>query len=102
MSDTPTREIVKSVREFEVIESDRCKLVEAANKYIEHMVWKQVMPMCSSSVPIGLTELTMDEEATFAAALAFLRREFNGGSSDHTSFEKTVEVEYEGKNKEAT
>ena len=40
--------VSKRVREFEVVESDRIPLVEAANVFVGHIVTKQVMPVLAS------------------------------------------------------
>lgn len=39
----------KQVREFELVDSDRVPLVEAANTFVGHMIQKQVMPAIRST-----------------------------------------------------
>lgn len=82
----------KSSVEHEFIKSDRIELVEQANRFIDHMVTRRVIPTLNSAVGES-PELTEDEEATYRAALSYLRRQFDVGHSDSHSVQKSVEDE---------
>ena len=83
----------KRVHEYEVVVSDRVQLVEAANDFVGHIVWKQVVPVLTSG-PIA-TEIPMSDQETktYNAALHFLQRQFDQGYSTTEPVEKLIETE---------
>ena len=85
--------VTKRVREYDVIESDRMLLVEAANKFVSHMVNKQVLPAISSGLLYSAISLSDSEAKTFDAALQFLQRQFENGYSSTEPHERRVETE---------
>ena len=85
--------VAKRVREFEVVESDRIPLVEAANVFVGHIVTKQVMPVLASG-PIAIEIPMSDQETkTYNSALQFLQRQFEQGYSTTEPVEKLIESE---------
>ena len=83
----------KRVREFEVVESDRIPLVEAANVFVGHIVTKQVMPVLASGAIAVEIPMSDQETRTFNAALHFLQRQFEQGYSTTEPVEKLIETE---------
>lgn len=86
----------KQVREFELVDSDRVPLVEAANTFVNHMIHKQVMPAIRST-ELNVVELPMSEQETrtYDSALRFLQRQFEQGYSISDPQETRVETEHE-------
>ena len=77
----PKKTVAKQVREYEVVESDRIPLVEAANAFVAHIVTKQVLPVLASG-PIAVELPMSDQESkTYDSALRFLQRQFEQGYS---------------------
>lgn len=89
----PKQTTTKRVREFEVVVSDRIRLVESANDFIWHMVNKQVLPCIGSGMLHGEIQLSANEGKTYDAALEFLQRQFEQGYSSTEPHEKRVETE---------
>ena len=85
--------VAKRVREFEVVESDRTPLVEAANVFVGHIVTKQVMPVLASGAIAVEIAMSDQETRTFNAALHFLQRQFEQGYSTTEPVEKLIETE---------
>ena len=83
----------KRVREFEVVESDRIPLVEAANAFVGHIITKQVMPVLASGAIAVEIPMSDQETRTFNAALQFLQRQFEQGYSTTEPVEKLIETE---------
>lgn len=83
----------RRVREYEIVVSDRISLVSAANKFIEHMVTKQLLPAIGSGIIHLEIPLSENEVKTFEAALQFLKRQFDIGHSTTEPHEKRVETE---------
>ena len=92
-SNTPKKTVTKRVREFDVVGSDRMRLVEAANDFVWHIVQKQVLPALSSGVVHADVPLSDNEQKTFDAALNFLQRQFENGYSSTEPHEKRIETE---------
>lgn len=82
----------KRVRENEIIHSDRIDLVVQANRFVESMVNKSVLPKLASGYAPEV-DLTADESLTYRAALDFLRRQFEQGYSEAGHIERRVEAE---------
>lgn len=83
---------MKTVRENEIIHSDRIQLVQQANCFIEEMVNKTTLPKIGSGYAPEI-ELSEHEEATYRSALKFLERQFTQGYSTLEPVEKRVESE---------
>jgi len=83
----------KHVREVEIRPSDRLDLVAAANTFVGHMVYKQVMPFIAAGFSGAEVPMTPQEQQTFVAALEFLKRQFDVGFRDTESLEKRIESE---------
>lgn len=89
----PKRTITKRVREYDVVVSDRVRLVDAANEFVSHIVNKQVLPSIGSGMLHADIPLSENEVKTFNAALRFLQRQFENGYSSTEPHEKRVETE---------
>lgn len=79
--------------EHEFVKSDRVELVEQANKFVSHMIDKQVLPIMLHGSLVHVPELTPEEDATYRSALGYLRRQFDVGHSDSQTVKKSVEEE---------
>lgn len=84
--------IKKHVREFEIIASDRVKMIDSANDFVGHMVNKQILPSMMSSMKID-EPLSESENSAYRAALGFLERQFLIGYREAEIFDKRNEVE---------
>ena len=89
----PKKTITKRVREYDVVVSDRIRLVDAANEFVSHIVNKQVLPAIGSGMIHADIPLSDNEVKTFDAALQFLQRQFENGYSSTEPHEKRVETE---------
>ena len=85
--------VAKRVREFEVVESDRIPLVEAANAFVGHIITKQVMPALASGAIATEIPMSDQETRTYNSALHFLQRQFEQGYSTTEPIEKLIESE---------
>lgn len=85
--------VAKRVREFEVVESDRIPLVEAANVFVGHVITKQVMPVLASGAIAVELPMSDQETRTYDSALRFLQRQFEQGYSMAEPLEKRIETE---------
>ncbi len=85
--------VAKRVREFEVVESDRIPLVEAANSFVSRIVTKQVMPVLASGAIAVEIPMSDQETKTYNSALQFLLRQFDQGYSIIEPVEKLLETE---------
>ncbi len=90
-TDTTTTSKTKTI-EYEIAYSDRCRLVEQANRFVELMVIKQTTGMHDSSVRQDLVDLSPKERETLDAALDYLKRQFETGFKDTEPFTKKVEI----------
>ena len=82
----------KDTKESALIESDRVGLIEQANKFVELMVLKEVMPVMASSVAASV-EYTEREQKTYDAALSYLERQFTTGHADPETYTSRSESE---------
>ena len=89
----PKKTVAKQVREYEVVESDRIDLVEAANVFVGHIVTKQIMPVLASGAIAVEIPMSDQETKTFDSALRFLQRQFEQGYSLAEPLEKRIETE---------
>jgi hypothetical protein len=65
----------KTSERWQIVEPDRIELIQAANSFIDAMVWKTTQREVSLPAP-DLTDL---ERVTYQDALRMLGREFRGG-----------------------
>jgi len=88
----------KSVREYEVLASDRVSLAAAANNLVSTLVLRQISPLLyGSGVTTGELELTAPERATYDAALDYLRRQFSSGFRESESVQVRAESDVSNK-----
>lgn len=92
-NNAPRKTIKKRVREFDVVVSDRVRLVDAANEFIGHIIRKQMLPALSPEFARVDIPLSENEQKTFDSALNFLQRQFENGYSSTEPHEKRVEIE---------
>jgi hypothetical protein len=76
-------------RSFEIIPTDRMRLMDAANMFVTTMTWKQVTPLVASSVPGQSIELTSGEQRAYDSALDYLARQFEVGFREVEKYEKS-------------
>ena len=88
------RDVSKQTREFEIVDSDRCRMMYAANDLVSHMVTKQVLPLAMSSIPTEC-EMMDCEQSAYEAALGFLTRQFDIGYREVEPYTKRTEYESE-------
>jgi hypothetical protein len=94
MTDTTAKSKVKTTkrsREFEVIQSDRILLIDAANQLVCSLSAKQ-NSVSDSGVVVEIP-LTEKELSAYNSALDFLTRQFHQGYSHSEPMEKKVETE---------
>lgn len=103
MSDTPavndTRPLKLSKSKLfnkkEVVDSDRVKLLEAANELVNNMVLKQCVPFINNQVSPCELELTEQEERAYNAALQLLEQQFESGPTAAKVYDVEAEQESE-------
>ena len=78
--------------EYQIVESDRIKLVEAANDFIFNYTNKQILPLINGIAHVE-PDISVQEEKTFEAALTFLRKQFEGGCTEIKLYEQKDEIE---------
>lgn len=81
----------KRATETDLIRSDRVELVEQANRLVETMVAKEILPKAMSGVASGV-ELTAVEQKAYDSALTYLTRQFERGHSDSQTYTSKVET----------
>jgi len=81
----------RSATEYELVQSDRMKLIASANVLVENTIFRQIGPIVNGSYTEG--ELSDIETKTYDAALEFLRRQFEAGFIVTESYVKKVETE---------
>ena len=84
----------KESRELEVIESDRIELVEQANKLIETLLIKDVIPLIVGNGIKQELDWSRTELQAYNSALTFLTNQFNQGYKDSEVMEKSKESGY--------
>lgn len=87
------RDSHKSVREIEIIAPDRLRLMEEANRFIGHMIDKQVTPLLGIGSMTHQLDLSNEETRTYNAALDFMRRQFDLGDRSLEVVDKRIETE---------
>ncbi len=84
----------KKSREVHVIESDRVSLITQANKLIESISFKMVVPyLAMPSVPVEPIALDGAERKAYDAALEYLARQFTSGHVGSEVVDKRIENE---------
>lgn len=82
---------IKSIREVELVHSDRLALMDEANVFIANMVYKQVVPISNGSM--ASIDFTDEETRTYNAALGYLERQFTAGFRETEVYDKKSERE---------
>ena len=95
-----TNDETEMSRSFEIVATDRMRLMDAANTLVTTISWKQVTPLVASSLPGQSIELTKGEQRAYDAALDYLARQFEVGFREVEKYEKSVQFKtvkrYEG------
>jgi hypothetical protein len=87
------RDSHKRVREVEIIAPDRLRLMEEANRFIGHMIEKQVMPLLGIGSVTHQLDLSSEETKAYNSALDFMRRQFELGDRATEVVDKRIETE---------
>ena len=82
--------IRKTTREYQIVQSDRTELINAANVLVSNIIYKQVAANNAFSCNL---EISSQEEKAFDAALEFLHRQFQFGFKEAEPFESRIEIE---------
>jgi len=78
--------------EYQIIESDRIKLIEAANDFVFNHTNKQILPLINGIAHVE-PDISIQEKRTFEAALTFLREQFERGGTQTRVYEQKDEAE---------